>query len=93
MREEGDAGSRLLRLTVRVEVSVGLFNRRRRQQVRAVLAATLNALRARSASAAPGAAGERRKIIEVIRRPDALEVWLMGETFTLPQRERAEAGE
>ena len=70
-------------LEVELEVPASLVNPGPRRRARATLNAALAALHARSASQAPGAGDEGRKILEVVREAGGLRVWLLGETFSL----------
>jgi hypothetical protein len=70
-------------LSIEVEIPASIVNPAPRQRARAALNAALATLHARSASLAPGANEERRKILEVVRQAGGLQVWLQGETYSL----------
>jgi hypothetical protein len=76
-------------LSIEVEIPANFVNPGPRQRARAAINAALATLHARSASLAPGISDERRKILEVVRQADGLQVWLRGETFTLSPKPEA----
>ncbi len=70
-----------------VRLNTPLFNFRSRRLMRASLEEALAALAKRSAALATGEVAEvpaaRRKILEVLRRPQGIEIWYLGESYML----------
>jgi len=70
-----------------IRLNTPLFTFRSRRLMRASLGEALAALAKRSTELAAGevaeAPTERRKILEVLRRPEGLEIWYLGESYML----------
>ncbi|MCP4661761.1 MAG: SRPBCC family protein [bacterium] len=75
-----------------IRLSTPLFKFRSRRLMRASLEEALAALAKRSAALATGEVAEapaaRRKVLEVLRRPQGLEIWYLGESYMLSQVRR-----
>jgi ribosome-associated toxin RatA of RatAB toxin-antitoxin module len=83
--EPGEPSTVMVRLRMRLEMSLfGLGRRRARSALRAGLDA-LAARRRHLAAAWPAAAARRQKVLEVVRHADGLKVWVLGESFVIPR--------
>ena len=85
-REEGEG--RETALTIVASVGASPLDLSSRGRLRSALAAAAAAAVARTAdlaAAGPTPGGERKKILEVVRRGGTLDVWFRGERFTFPE--------
>lgn len=76
---------------VAIRLNTPVVKLRSRRLMRTSLGETLAALAKRSAELAAGEIAEaptRRKILEVLRRPQGLEIWYRGESYLLSQVRR-----
>jgi ribosome-associated toxin RatA of RatAB toxin-antitoxin module len=87
--ELGEETAKGVAVRARLAVETPLLKLGSREVMRSVLAATLRRLEERCrrlAAWSGGLAGKsKRKILEVVRRPDGLEISYLGETYRLPQ--------
>ncbi len=85
---EPGVGATTVLVRLRLSLETPIFGLGSRRRMRSALRAGLDALGARRrglAASRPEAAGDRQKVLEVVREAGGLKVWYLGESFYMPR--------